>query len=225
MPEGEQAAPAVWDKIRRKFFTRNTTIALAALVVVLAFFAFHNGIWARQSQGIKVTDVYVLGAFSMGNESLVIPVRDSDVRLSSSEVILIKTSGRLMNTTGNLKLENFVGKARWTGQQLILKGTMERAQSPNLDITWEQPENAVITMTTGLVDVSAMNLSSLVQDATGRLTLEGKWTAKLNQTPFMMERFEGRVYVQHVSEETTLGFSGQAAKMQIKNENVLQLMT
>jgi hypothetical protein len=225
MSEGEQAAPAVWDKIKRKFFTRKTTTALAVLALILAFFAFHNGVWTRQSQGIKVSDVYVLGAFTIGNESLAIPVRDTDIRLSSSEVILIRTSGRTMNTTGNLKLENFAGKARWTGQQLILKGTMERAQSPNLDITWEQPENAVITMNTGLIDVSAMNLSSLAQDATGRLTLEGKWTAKLNQTPFAMERFEGRVYVQHVGEETILGFSGQAAKMQIKNENVLQLMT
>ncbi len=205
---------------------RNKIIPLAtgALILLLGFFAFRNGFGSTPTASVTLDDTALIGTFLINDQDISIPVSHTIVRFNSADPISFETGGREINVTGTLWLNDFTGTLAWNGEHVIVKGTMEAAHGAGLDIAWSSREKTVLTLTNGVADVSMMNLSSLALDATGRITLEHHWNTQLNDTPFRMSGFEGRVYIQRINNDTTLGLEGNAKSLSITEENLLKTL-
>ena len=203
---------------------RNKVIPIftGVLILLLGFFAFRNGFSLSPTASVALDNTTLTGAFLINDQPISIPVDNVIVRFTSPDPISFETSGREINVTGSLWLNDFTGAITWNGETIVVKGTMEAAHGNGLDIAWTSREKTTFTLTNGVADVAAMNLSSLKLDATGRVTLEKRWTAQLNETPFTMKSFEGRVNVQRINNDTTVWFDGTAGSITIKNENLLK---
>jgi hypothetical protein len=197
-------------------------IALGALIL-LGIFAFRTTFSLGPTGAATLNDATFI-AILLIDGNIGIPVPHAIVRFNSPEFIKIQSSGREINTTGNLWLDNFDGTIRWNGEHLLAEGTMDSAHGAGLDITWPRRERTTILLNNGVADVAAMNLSSFKREATGRVTLENRWTARLNETPFSISNFDGRVYLQRINNETALVFEGRAA-LNIGAENLLKIIT
>lgn len=203
---------------------RNKVIPIftGVLILLLGFFAFRNGFSLSPTASVVLDNTTLIGTFLINDEPISIPVDHTIVRFSSPDPIRFETSGREINVTGTLWLNDFTGTIAWDGEMITVKGTMEAAHGNGLDIAWSSREKTTLTLTNGVADVSAMNLSSLKLDATGRITLEKRWTAQLNETPFAMKNFEGRIDVQRINNDTTIWFDGSAHSVSITSENLLK---
>lgn len=193
------------------------------LILVLGFFAFRNGLGLTGA--VTLGNTTIISSLLIDDDATVsIPVQRATVRFSSPESIRISTAGREINLTGSLELRDFDGFVAWDDEQLIAEGTMESAHGAGLDITWTRRERTFITLPSGLADVTTVNLTSFKQKVTGRMTLEGRWTANVNQTPFSMGEFEGRAYLQRVNNQTLLGLEGSAETLGLDEDNLLKIL-
>lgn len=200
---------------------RLVPIGTLLLIVILGFFAFRGGVGLSPSGAVTLKNTSVLGTLVIVDD-VRIPVENSIVRLSSSEMINIETDGRVMNATNSLWLDDFAGTIEWDGERLVAKGTMKSAHGAGVSVSWTKRERSVIVMQSGVMDVASTNLSSFSQDATGHLTLEGRWTARLNETPLEIEEFDGRLYLQRLNNETSFTLEGRAGLVWVKEENFLR---
>jgi hypothetical protein len=205
---------------------RNKIIPLAtgALILLLGFFAFRNGFGSTPTASVTLDDTTFIGTFLINEQDISIPVSHTIVRFTSADPISFETGGREINVTGTLWLNDFMGTITSNGEQIIVKGTMDAAHGAGLDIAWSRREKSTLLLTNGVADVSTMNLSSLALDATGRITLEHHWTAQLNETPFRMSGFNGRVYVQRINNDSTIVLEGDAKSLSITQKNLLKTL-
>jgi len=199
-------------------------LATGALILLLGFFAFRNGFGTSPTASVTLDDTSLVGTFLINDQDISIPVSHTIVRFNSADPISFETGGKQISVTGTLWLNDFKGTVAWNGEQIVVKGTMESAHGAGLDIAWSDREKTVMTLTNGVADVSSMNLSSLALDASGRITLEQHWTAQLNATPFRMSGFEGRVYIQRINNDTTIGLEGNAKSLSITQKNLLKVL-
>lgn len=203
---------------------RLVPIGTALLILILGFFAFRGGVGLGPSGAVTLRNSSVLSTLVIGDE-ISVPVENTIVRLSSSELIHMETDGRELDASTSLWLDDFEGTIAWDGEHLVVKGTMKSANGNGVSVSWSKRERATITMQSGVVDVATTNLSSFGQDATGRLTLEGRWTASLNETPVDLDDFEGRVYLQRLNNETSMTLEGRAEVVSIEEDNLLRSLT
>lgn len=206
---------------RKAQIRRLVPIGTALLILILGFFAFRGGVGLGPSGAVTLKNTSVLSTLVIADD-ISIPVEKTIVRLSSSELIHMETDGRELDASTSLWLDDFEGAVAWDGGKLVVKGTMKSANGNGVSVSWSKRERATITMQSGVVDVATTNLSSFSQEATGRLTLEGRWTAGLNGTPVEMADFEGRVYVQHLNNETSVTLEGRADQVSIEEDNLLR---
>ena len=200
---------------------RLVPIGTLLLIVILGFFAFRGGIGLSPSGAVTLKNTSVLSTLVIVDD-VRIPVENSIVRLSSSEMINIETDGRVINATNSLWLDDFAGTIEWDGERLVAKGTMKSANGAGVSVSWTKRERSVITLQNGVMDVASTNLSSFSQDATGRLNLEGRWTASLNETPLEVKNFDGRLYLQRLNNETSFTLEGRAGMVWVEEENFLR---
>ncbi len=197
------------------------TMITAAVLLILGFFVFKMG-GSSPTGALTLENTTLISTFIV-TKDISIPIDDTTVQLNSAEPILIKTEGREMNITGDIRLEHVEGRVLWDGEYIVLEGTLQSAHGSGIDITWTRRERTQITLTSGVVDVTNSSMASLEEPATGRITLEEKWTAELNETPLNMNDFKGRIYLQRINNATTLGFEGIAATLNIKEKNLLKV--
>lgn len=200
---------------------RLVPIGTLLLILILGFFAFRGGVGLGPSGAVTLKNTSVLSTLVI-EDDISIPVENTIVRLSSSDMINIETDGRVINATNSLWLEDFAGTIAWDGERLLAKGTMKSANGAGVSVSWTKRERSVIALQNGVMDVASTNLSSFRQDATGRLTLEGRWTASLNETPLDVENFDGRLYLQRLNNETSLTLEGRAGTVAIEEDNLLR---
>lgn len=200
---------------------RLVPIGTLLLIVILGFFAFRGGIGLSPSGAVTLKNTSVLSTLVIVDD-VRIPVENSIVRLSSSEMINIETDGRIINATNSLWLDDFAGIIEWDGERLLAKGTMKSANGAGVSISWTKLERSRIVLQNGVIDVASTNLSSFSRDATGRLTLEGRWTASLNETPLEVKNFDGRLYLQRLNNETSFTLEGRAGLVWVEEENFLR---
>ncbi len=202
-------------------------IATVAALLFFGFFAFRNGISFSPTGAATLENTSLIGILLIGDDDdISIPVDHALVRFYSPDTIFFKTSGRTLNVTGKIWVDDFDGSVAWDGEQIIVEGTMKSAHGTGLDVTWTRREHTTITLMNGVADVDRMNLSSLVRSsATGRVTLENRWTAQLNETPFRMNDFDGRLYLQRINNETSLGLEGWADSLKIEEKNLLKKLS
>lgn len=209
---------------RKAQIRRLVPIGTLLVVLILGFLAFRNGFGIGPSGAVTLQNSSVLSTLVI-EDDISIPVENTIVRLSSSELIHMETDGRELDASSSLWLDDFEGTIAWDEEKLVVKGTMKSANGNGVSVSWSKRERATITMQTGVVDVATTNLSSFSQDATGRLTLEGRWTAGLNETPVDIDDFEGRVYLQRLNNETSLTLEGAAGQVAIEQENFLRSLS
>lgn len=209
----------------RRIRLKITPIITIALLVLLGFFAFRNGfnfsLMPTGAVTLENTTIIATMLIPTDNE-ISIPIKNAIVRISSSEIIQVFSGGREVNITERVWLQTFNGKLGWDTEKIVLEGTMEAAHAERTSISWPKRERAIIYITSGIADVAATNLSSFSETATGKIMLEKKWTAQLNQTPIAMKDFEGRVYLQRYNNETVLVFEGNAQALNIEEDNLLK---
>jgi hypothetical protein len=193
------------------------------VLLLLGVFAFRNGV-GSPTAAVTLENTTLSGALIL-DRAIEIPVEYADIRFNSATNAILETSGRSINVSGSVFLQGFTGTIAWDGESLVLEGAMARAQGTGVDVVWAKQEQTTITFPNGLIDITAMNLSTFKQVTSGKVTLEGRWTAQLNETPVTLTDFSGRVYLQHVSNVTTFGIEGVADTLRIKDNNILKLMT
>jgi hypothetical protein len=200
--------------------------ATVALLLVLGFFAFKNGFGLGPTGAVTLGNTSILGNLLIpADDELTLDVENALIRFSSAQTINIETNGREMSAFSGIWINDFEGTVEWNGERIVVTGTMESANGNGLSIAWTKRERATITLTEGVADIATLNLSSFNRDATGRVTLENRWSTALNETPFAMEDFEGRMYLQRLNNETSLGFEGRAEEVGIETENILKILS
>jgi hypothetical protein len=194
------------------------------LLLTLGFFAFRGGFTGMDATGLVTLGNTSLMSSLLISDEISIAIDHSMLTVNSGEKIVIETDGRTINVSGGLDLRDFDGTVEWDGDAIVAEGSMESLSGGGVDIIWKQREKAVITMTSGLAEVHALELGSFSRDATGRIALEGRLSFQLNQTPLAIKDFSGRVYLQHVNNDTTLGLEGTAGHVSIEAENIIKAL-